>query len=61
MSSAPRKSVDRCCFQQIGTPRMSLPSVNSGRGSSAEEFSEKIKLDLARLRKIGQSANIKLE
>lgn len=31
------------------------------RGTSAEEFSDKIRLDLARLRKIGQTANIKLD
>ena len=31
------------------------------RGGSAEEFSEKIKFDLARLRKIGQAASIRLE
>lgn len=31
------------------------------RGTSAEELSEELKLDLARLRKIGQNANIKLE
>jgi tripartite-type tricarboxylate transporter receptor subunit TctC len=31
------------------------------KGSSSEEFTDKIKLDLARLRKIGQAANIKLD
>jgi tripartite-type tricarboxylate transporter receptor subunit TctC len=31
------------------------------KGSSSAEFTEKIKLDLARLRKIGQAANIKLD
>jgi tripartite-type tricarboxylate transporter receptor subunit TctC len=31
------------------------------RGTSAEEFTDKIRLDLARLRKIGQTANIKLD
>jgi tripartite-type tricarboxylate transporter receptor subunit TctC len=31
------------------------------RGTSAEEFTDKIRFDLARLRKIGQAANIKLD
>jgi hypothetical protein len=31
------------------------------RGTSAEEFTDKIRLDLARLRKIGQTANIRLD
>jgi tripartite-type tricarboxylate transporter receptor subunit TctC len=31
------------------------------RGGSPEEFNEKVRLDLARLRKIGQAANIRLE
>jgi tripartite-type tricarboxylate transporter receptor subunit TctC len=31
------------------------------KGSSSEEFTDKIKFDLARLRKIGQAANIKLD
>jgi tripartite-type tricarboxylate transporter receptor subunit TctC len=31
------------------------------KGSSSEEFTDKIKLDLVRLRKIGQAANIRLE
>ena len=31
------------------------------RGTSAEEFTDKVRFDLARLRRIGQSANIRLE